>query len=204
MAKKEIAVKKYVVKLSAEERNRLEALITETRADPQPSPANRPATPCRGVSSGRCRGANRADALPLLWGGWPQWTNCRRRCMGRRAAKTIGRRVKPREKTVYRLTVLYPSKDGEAFDYDYYFGKHHKLVVSLLKPEGMVACQFDKGVSDIAGDNKPPYLAIAHLEFSSVDALQKAVFKHGQEIVADIANYTKIPPIMQINEIMAT
>ena len=92
---------------------------------------------------------------------------------------------------MFRLTVLYPAKDGEAFDYGYYFGKHHELVVSRLKPEGMVACQFDKGVSDIAGDNKPAYLAIAHLEFNSVDELQKAIFKHGQDIVADIPNYTE-------------
>jgi len=105
---------------------------------------------------------------------------------------------------MFRLTVLYPSKEGEAFDYDYYFGKHHKLVVSRLKPEGMVACQFDKGVSDVAGEGKPPYLAIAHLEFNSVDQLQKAVFKHGPEIMADVPNCTKIAPIMQINEIMAT
>ena len=73
---------------------------------------------------------------------------------------------------MYRLTVLYPSKDGEAFDYGYYFDKHHKLVVSRLKPEGMVACEFDKGVSD-GGSGRPPYLAIAHLEFNSADELQK-------------------------------
>jgi uncharacterized protein (TIGR02118 family) len=103
---------------------------------------------------------------------------------------------------MHRLTVLYPSKDGEAFDYDYYFDKHHKLVVSRLKPEGMVACEFDKGVSDVAGD-KAPYLAIAHLEFNSADELQKALFKHGQEILADIPNYTKIQPIMQVNEVKA-
>ena len=64
---------------------------------------------------------------------------------GRPAANTIARRVKPREETVYRLTVLYPSKDGEAFDYSYYFDKHHKLVVSRLKPEGMIACEFEQG-----------------------------------------------------------
>ena len=63
---------------------------------------------------------------------------------------------------MHRLTVLYPAKDGEAFDYDYYFGNHHKLLVSRLKPEGMVSCEFDKGVSDPAGD-KAPYLAIADL-----------------------------------------
>jgi hypothetical protein len=28
---------------------------------------------------------------------------------------------------MHRLTVLYPAKGGEAFDYDYYFDDHHKL-----------------------------------------------------------------------------
>jgi hypothetical protein len=32
-----------------------------------------------------------------------------------------------------RLTVLYPAKDGETFDYNYYFNSHHKLCVSRLK-----------------------------------------------------------------------
>jgi hypothetical protein len=29
--------------------------------------------------------------------------------------------------------VLYPAKDGEAFDYDCYFNNHHKLGVSRLE-----------------------------------------------------------------------
>ena len=37
---------------------------------------------------------------------------------------------------MHRLTVLYPAKDGVAFDYDYHFNNHHKLGVSRLKPEG--------------------------------------------------------------------
>ena len=102
-----------------------------------------------------------------------------------------------------RLTVLYPAKDGETFDYNYYFGTHHKLAVSRLKPEGLVSCEFDKGVSDPAG-GKAPYLAIAYLTFNSADELQKALAKHGAEIVGDIANYTKIEPIMQVNELMAS
>lgn len=103
---------------------------------------------------------------------------------------------------MYRLTVLYPSKDGEAFDYAYYFDKHYKLVVSRLKPEGMVSCEFDKGVSDPAG-GKPPYLAIAYLQFNSADELKKALAKHGAEVMGDVPNYTKIQPIMQVNEVMA-
>jgi uncharacterized protein (TIGR02118 family) len=107
------------------------------------------------------------------------------------------------ETTMHRLTVLYPAKDGETFNYEYYFGSHHKLVVSRFKPEGMVSCEFDKGISDPAGD-KAPYLAIAYLKFNSAEALQKALAKHGAEILGDIPNYTKIEPIMQVNEVLAS
>jgi uncharacterized protein (TIGR02118 family) len=82
-----------------------------------------------------------------------------------------------------RFTVLYPAKDGEAFDYDYYFNNHHKLVVSRLRPEGLVSCEFDKGVSDPAA-GKAPYLAIAYLKFNSGDELQTALAKHGAEMWA--------------------
>ena len=104
---------------------------------------------------------------------------------------------------MYRLTVLYPAKDVETFDYNYYFNDHHKLIVSRLKSEGLVSCEFDKGVSD-PGGGKARYLAIAYLKFSSADALQNALAKHGAEILGDIPNYTKIEPIMQVNEVMAS
>jgi uncharacterized protein (TIGR02118 family) len=107
------------------------------------------------------------------------------------------------ESDMHRLTVLYPAKDGETFDYDYFFKKHHKLVVSLLKPEGMVSCEFDKGGTDLAGD-KAPYIATAYLKFNSLDELQKALTKHGLEILRDIPNYTKIEPIRQVDEVMAS
>ena len=60
---------------------------------------------------------------------------------------------------MHRLTVLYPAKDGVAFAYDYHFNNHHKLGVSRLKPEGLVSCEFDKGVSDLAGGKAPYHLS---------------------------------------------
>ena len=102
-----------------------------------------------------------------------------------------------------RLTVLYPAKDGATFNYDYYFNDHHKLLMSRWKPEGMVSCEFDKGLSDPAG-GKAPYVAIAYIKFNSVDDLQKALAKHGAEVIGDVPNYTKIEPIMQVNEVMAS
>jgi hypothetical protein len=64
-------------------------------------------------------------------------------------------------------------------------GPHHKLVVPRFKPEGMVSCEFDKGLSDPAGD-KAPYFAIAYLKFNSLEDLQKALAKHGAVILGDI------------------
>ena len=101
-----------------------------------------------------------------------------------------------------RVSVMYPAKDGEAFDDEYYFDKHFKLCQSKLTPEGMVSCQFDKGVADGAG-GKPAYLATAHLVFKSLGDFQKAMGKHGKDIMGDIPNYTKIRPITQVNEIAA-
>ena len=101
-----------------------------------------------------------------------------------------------------RVSVFYPSSGPESFDFDYYFSKHFKLVQDKLKPEGMVSAQFDKGLADGAG-GKPPYYAIAHLVFPSLEAFQGAMGKVGGDVMADIPNYTKIAPIIQVNEIAA-
>jgi len=73
--------------------------------------------------------------------------------LNRRAARGDQRspEVRQQEKAMHRLTVLYPAKDGAAFNYDYYFSNHHKLVVSRLQPEGIVSCEFAQGVSDPVG-----------------------------------------------------
>jgi uncharacterized protein (TIGR02118 family) len=157
------------------------------------------------------RPAQAAMAEQRRWSSAQDNRRCPRDTAGvrvwRRLAATndrpTARRFNIKEETMIRLTVLYPAKDGETFNYDYYFNDHHKLLVSRWKPEGMVSCEFDKGMSDPAG-GKAPYLAIAYLKFNSVEDLQKALAKHGAEVVGDVANYTKIEPIMQVNEVMVS
>ncbi len=101
-----------------------------------------------------------------------------------------------------RVSVFYPSSGPENFDAGYYFTNHYKLVCDRLKPEGMVSAQFDKGLA--GGDGgKPPFHAVAHLVFNSVPEFQKAMGVHGKEIMGDVANYTSIAPIIQVNEIAA-
>ena len=102
-----------------------------------------------------------------------------------------------------RVSAIFPATEGQTFDDAHYFDKHHKLCMARLNPEGMVSCQFDKGLSDASG-GKPPYVAIAHLVFNSTDDFQRAMAKHGAEIMGDVPNFTKIQPVLQISEITAS
>ena len=92
-----------------------------------------------------------------------------------------------------RLSVFYPSTDGATFDHDYYRDKHVPLCVRTW---GLDGAEIDKGVTG-------PNVAAVHFRFESLDAMQAAMGGAGTgEVMADVANYTSISPVMQISEIV--
>ena len=93
-----------------------------------------------------------------------------------------------------RLSVNYPKSDDATFDHDYYAASHVPLCNSTFSP---VRTEIDKGVDG-------PNVASVHFVFDSMDALQ-AAFAHPKmgDVMADVANYTNIAPVMQISEIVA-
>ena len=92
-----------------------------------------------------------------------------------------------------RLSVYYPASDGATFDHDYYRNKHVPLAV---KTWGLDGAEIDKGLDG-------PYVAAVHFKFSSLDALQAAMGAAGTgDIMADVANYTSIAPVLQTSEIV--
>ena len=92
-----------------------------------------------------------------------------------------------------RLSVLYPTTDGATFDHDYYRTKHVPLAVEAW---GLDGAEIDKGVEG-------PYVAAVHFKFASPEAMQTAM---GSEktgaVLADVANYTTIAPVLQTSEIV--
>jgi len=91
-----------------------------------------------------------------------------------------------------RVTVLYPSGDDTTFDHDYYRETHVPLCTSTWD----VTAEIDKGVNG-------PYAAGVHLFFETMDQFQAAMGSPGTAaIMADVANYTNITPIMQVSEIV--
>ena len=92
-----------------------------------------------------------------------------------------------------RLSVFYPSAEGATFDHDYYREKHVPLCV---KTWGLTGAEIDRGIDG-------PYVAALHLKFDSLDALQAAMGAEGTgAVLADVANYTSIAPVLQTSEIV--
>lgn len=92
-----------------------------------------------------------------------------------------------------RLSVLYPATEGATFDHDYYRDQHVPLAVRTWSPE---RTEIDKGVDG-------PYVAAVHFVFASQEALGAAMGAEGTgEILADVANYTTIAPVLQTSEIV--
>ena len=62
---------------------------------------------------------------------------------------------------------------------------------------GLTSAEIDKGVDG-------PYVAAVHFTFDSLDALQQAMAADGTaDVLADVANYTSIAPVLQTSEIVA-
>jgi uncharacterized protein (TIGR02118 family) len=92
-----------------------------------------------------------------------------------------------------RLSVFYPSTEGATFDHDYYRDKHVPLAA---KTWGLDSFEIDKGVDG-------PYVAAVHFRFDSQDALAAALAnEHTGDVLADVANYTTIAPVLQTSEIV--
>jgi uncharacterized protein (TIGR02118 family) len=93
-----------------------------------------------------------------------------------------------------RLSVLYPRTEGATFDHDYYRDKHVPLAVAAWGLEG---AEIDKGIDG-------PYEAAVHFTFESLDAMGVAMGAPGTgDVMADVANYTTIAPVMQTSEIVS-
>jgi uncharacterized protein (TIGR02118 family) len=101
-----------------------------------------------------------------------------------------------------KISVLYPYKDGAAFNMDYYINRHVPMVRETLG----AACKgtaIEQGLSGPAPGSQPTYVAMGHILMDSVEAFQAAFAQHGPKFMADIPNYTAIEPIIQISEVKA-
>lgn len=100
-----------------------------------------------------------------------------------------------------KVSVMYPNVPGARFDHAYYRDMH----MPLLKARMGDAClkyTIDKGLAGGAPGEPATYIGMCHVFCESLEAFQAAFAPHAAEILADIANYTDIAPVMQISEVV--
>ena len=94
-----------------------------------------------------------------------------------------------------RFSVYYPKTEGAKFDHDYYRDSHVPLAVQTwgIDPAQVT---IEKGLDG-------PYEAAVHFSFDSTDALGAALGSEGSgAVMADVANYTDIVPVVQTSEVV--
>ena len=100
-----------------------------------------------------------------------------------------------------KVSVMYPYAAGARFDHDYSRDKH----MPMLKARMGDACKsytVDKGINGGAPGAPPVYVGMCHIFCESVETFQAAFGPHAKEILADVANYTDLKPVMQISEVV--
>jgi uncharacterized protein (TIGR02118 family) len=100
-----------------------------------------------------------------------------------------------------KVTVLYKNADNAKFDLDYFLNRHIPLLRSVIgdKAANMAV---DQGLAGgPAPGTPPPFVAMAHLYFNTMEDFQAAMSTGAETIMNDIPNYTNCEPIIQISEV---
>lgn len=100
------------------------------------------------------------------------------------------------------ISVLYPRNGESRFDHEYYQKKHMPLVQLRWASLGLVKMEWMRGVMAPDG-GVPEYEVITLLTFVSKEAFESALAASGAEVVGDIANFTNVQPLIQINELVS-
>jgi uncharacterized protein (TIGR02118 family) len=98
------------------------------------------------------------------------------------------------------ISVIYPRREGATFDFEHYAKVHMPLVAERWGDAGLTGTEALRGVNGGDGGDAP-FFAITLLRFASMEAFGAAMSgEHAAEILADIANFTNVQPVIQVNE----
>ena len=99
------------------------------------------------------------------------------------------------------ITVLYPAKDNDAFDHDFYKKRHAPLIKDILGP-ALHKIEVRKGSTGGGGPGSDPtYIAVISIWIADWDAYEKAMATRTQELLDEVPLFTKQMPIIQIDEV---
>lgn len=97
------------------------------------------------------------------------------------------------------VSIMYPAGDGIQFDEDYFVTKHMALV-NRVWGKHLLSSSLVRGISG-GPDTPPAWSMIATLNVRDMETLQ-AMLADGDEVNADVPNYTNATPQVLIGEVV--
>lgn len=101
---------------------------------------------------------------------------------------------------IFNISSIYPKGEGYDFDFDYYLNTHMPISIDLLsKGECFKGVSVERGVDIEEPKMESSYVVMCHYYFDTLENFMDAFMPHAEKLQGDIANYTNIDPIIQIN-----
>jgi uncharacterized protein (TIGR02118 family) len=98
------------------------------------------------------------------------------------------------------ITVLYPAKDNEGFDFQFYLKRHVPLIENILG-NSLHRLEVRRGQS--TPDGTPPlYTAIISIWIADWTAYEKAMASRAQELIDEVPLFTRVMPVIQTDEVL--
>jgi uncharacterized protein (TIGR02118 family) len=97
------------------------------------------------------------------------------------------------------ISVFYPAKDNEAFDFDFYRNRHAPLIKDILGPS-LHKIEVRKGTTGPDGA-EPTFIAVISIWIADWAAYERAMAGRAQELIDEVPLFTKQMPTIQIDEV---
>ncbi len=102
-----------------------------------------------------------------------------------------------------KISILYPHTTGARFDMRYYIDTHMPLSLERLGAHpGFRGVSVERGLSGAEPGSTPAYVALCHFLFDSAEDFMAAFMPHAAVLQGDMPNYTDIPPVIQVSEVL--
>jgi uncharacterized protein (TIGR02118 family) len=104
---------------------------------------------------------------------------------------------------VINVAILYPNTPGARFDTRFYVEQHMPMSISLLSSHpGFRGVSVEIGLGGAEAGTAAAYVAMCHYRFETVEAFLDAFLPYAPVLQGDMAAYTDIEPVIQVNEVV--
>jgi uncharacterized protein (TIGR02118 family) len=104
---------------------------------------------------------------------------------------------------MYILSITFPRTEDSTFDFGHFRSKHLPALGEAFRPFGLGYASVLRGQEALDG-GQPASYAICVLSFASEEGARNAVKSDAaRDLMADIANFTNVTPVMQFNTAVA-